>query len=90
MINNDKKLKEEITALLCSLQNSIIRDECRTCECLQGFIAQLELDYSEKLMNDLVNDLKCQDDKLHKCLGCNPCSPADIYIEYLKKKKTRS
>ncbi len=77
--------KNEIKILLKRLKQSVIKKECATCECFQGFIAQLEVDSCEDI-SDLVDLICVPDEKLHKCLGCNPCPPADLYTEYLMNK----
>ena len=81
--------KNEIRILLEKLKQSVPISECRTCECFQGFISQLEVDTSEDI-NDLVESFIVSDNKLHKCLGCSPCPPADLYTGYLIKYRKSS
>ena len=76
--------KNEIKIHLEDLKQSAIKSECSTCECYQGFIAQLEVDTSENI-GDFVALFSVPDEKLHKCLGCKPCPPADLYTNYLMK-----
>jgi len=57
-------------------------ERCRRCECLQGILVQLKLDWPE---------LKGEVDRyishsVHNCLGCEPCLPANLWISYLKER----
>jgi ubiquinone/menaquinone biosynthesis C-methylase UbiE len=66
---------EQLEALLC-------RGECRTCECLQGLLTQLELDCAEAA--ELVKPLKVAAEEMHECLGCDPCPPGEAFAQYLR------
>lgn len=78
----------EVEKLLNELEASIARPECRTCECFQGFLAQLEGD-CEPAALPKIQSMEVPDDQLHSCLGCDPCPPADVYTRYLiERKKT--
>jgi len=72
-----------IKELVEELKGSVIREECRTCECFQGFIAQLEMDFENILPDADLHDMKVEPEKMHCCLGCSPCPPADVYSRYL-------
>ncbi len=72
----------DVEKLLSELEASITRTECRTCECFQGFLAQLEGD-CEPAALPLIRLKEVPDDQLHSCLGCDPCPPADVYTRYL-------
>ena len=63
-----------------------IKNECLTCECLQGFISQLLMDFRKEDVSKLK---KCLKDKrfVYSCLGCDPCPPGEFFAEYLKNKK---
>lgn len=74
--------KSEIKILLEKLIKSANKSECWECECLQGFISQLEAD-TDADISYLVDLFKVADDNMHKCLGCTTCPPADIYKKYL-------
>ncbi len=77
----------DIKSLLTELEVSITRSECRTCECFQGFLAQLEGDCKPEAL-PLIQSMEVSDDRLHACLGCDPCPPADIYTRYLMDQQT--
>jgi hypothetical protein len=81
--------KNEIKNLLERLKQSVIKSECWTCECFQGLISQLEMDSSEDISN-LIETVIVPDENLHKCLGCKPCHPADLYTECLIKQRKSS
>lgn len=78
--------KEEIARLLERLEREVLREECWSCECLQGFIAQLELDAADDARPPLAKH-KVATREIHKCLGCEPCPPAEIFAEYLMRRR---
>jgi len=77
--------RQEIQNLLAMLPHALVRDECMTCECMQGFLTQLETDTGEDITN-LVAPFKAQPDEMNPCLGCDPCPPAELYADYLRGK----
>jgi hypothetical protein len=78
-IDQTKKLLEEAIA-------SFPHDECYTCECFLGYLAQLELDADENLRS-FFSTYKPERSLIHSCLGCDPCPPADAFANYLRAKK---
>jgi len=72
----------EVESLVETLKNSVTRPECRTCECFQGFLAQLEEDCEPGAL-PIIRSIEVPDGLLHACLGCDPCPPADVYTRYL-------
>ncbi len=78
--------KGEVEALLARLRETVSRPECWSCECLQGFLAQLELDAVEEA-GPLPAELRTSPRDTHQCFGCEPCPPADIFAEYLLRKR---
>ena len=70
--------------MLDELAQSLEKDECRTCECLQGYLAQLGLDAAEDAAAPL-DAWKVTPDAMHECLGCFPCIPGKIHTTYLRK-----
>jgi len=71
--------------LLTQLEQSAPREACWSCECLQGFLTQLEPDAT----NDarlLLGDYKVRPERLHGCLGCEPCPPAEVFADHLRNR----
>ncbi len=81
--------KEEVQVLLERLNEKEPRAECWQCECLQGFIAQLELDATEDA-RPLLTKYKVTPRGIRASSGCEPCPPADIFAEYLMRKREKS
>jgi len=77
-----KVSKEETEDLLMQLKEAVPRQDCWSCECLQGFIAQLELDAAEPAKS-LLAKYEADPSQVHRSLGCEPCAPAEIFAEYL-------
>lgn len=59
-------------------------ERCLTCDCLQGALVQAELDGGEETAA-LVEPLKVPRERMHHCLGCEPCPPAEALSEYLRR-----
>ncbi len=80
--------KEDVESLLKRLDGQQARPECRSCECLHGFIAQLARDADEDakpLLAEYRQTLKA----MEACSGCEPCPPARIFAEYLLRRRER-
>ena len=71
--------------MINNAESSFHHRECATCECYLGFIAQLELDGDQET-REYLEAYKPLREKIHACLGCDPCSPGVIYTDYLRKK----
>ncbi len=84
--SREKLSEEEVADLLVQLQQASSRAECRSCECLQGFIAQLVLDADEagKL---LLAESRVDASQVRSGLGCEPCAPAEIFAAYLMRRR---
>jgi hypothetical protein len=90
-MNNEglMKLKQkDVQKLVDEILRSIPHEECRTCDCFLGFITQLELDAQEDV-STIANPLKVSRDRMHSCLGCNPCPPAEAHSDYIRKNQNR-
>lgn len=61
-------------------------DECRTCDCFQGFLVQLEID-SKTDVSGLVSPHKVPRGNMHSCLGCDPCPPGGAFAQYLTERQ---
>jgi hypothetical protein len=77
--------RDKVRVLVQELENSVARPECLTCDCFQGLLTQLELDCPEDV-SDLTSRLKTPNEKMHGCLGCDPCPPGALFAQYLKSK----
>jgi hypothetical protein len=84
--HHERLAREEIEGLLERLERTAPSRECGTCECLQGFIAQLTLDAADDA-RPLLEGYKVDASHMHGCLGCEPCPPAEIFAEYLMRKR---
>lgn len=74
----------QVQEIVKKLENSVARPECLTCDCFQGLLTQLEIDCPEDI-TDITNPLKTPKEKMHGCLGCEPCPAGQLYSDYLRK-----
>lgn len=74
---------DTVQAALRELGAALRHDECRTCECLQGFVTQLRLDADEQA-EALIRPWLAPRGQVHRCLGCDPCPPGDQFAAYLR------
>ncbi len=86
MTVNNGLTAAEVRYFLDRLQDSMPLEECATCDCLLGFVTQLEIDAAEDV-SALTTPWQVQREGMHHCLGCDPCPPAELYVEYIKIKK---
>ncbi len=77
--------RSELQDLIRLGEDAIPHGTCYTCECFLGYIAQLHID-SDPLDRDLLRPFKVDRKEMHRCLGCDPCPPGDVYADYLKRK----
>lgn len=75
--------RKQVASLLSRLRGVVRHEPCWTCDCLQGFLTQLELD-ADQDVSDLTGELKIDRDEMHRCLGCDPCPPGEVYAGYLR------
>lgn len=73
----------QVRKLLGQLELAATREACWSCECLQGYITQLELDASDEA-KPLLETYEVRPERLHGCLGCEPCPPAEVFAAHLK------
>ena len=78
---------DQIKELITKAEYSIRHEECTTCECYLVYITQLEIDADQEGQIHL-KEYYPPLDKVHACLGCDPCPPGILYTEYLRKKST--
>ena len=81
-----KLIRSEVQELLLSAVDSFPHGACSTCECFLGYVAQLRID-SESADKDLLTPYKVDRASMHRCLGCSPCPPGDLYAEYMVTKQ---
>jgi len=74
---------EDINTTLQELEASLAHGECRTCECLQGFLTQLHLNADEDA-GALLRPWLAARGEVHGCLGCDPCPPGERFADYLR------
>ncbi|HOX05313.1 MAG TPA: hypothetical protein PK280_02845 [Planctomycetota bacterium] len=74
---------KDVEALLAGLRQAAPREECWRCDCLQGFLTQIELD-AEPAAAALIAPLKVPAGQMHGCLGCAPCPPGAAFADYLR------
>ena len=74
---------KDVEALLTALRRVVRREECCSCDCLQGFLTQLEMD-AEPAATELIEPLKVPSTQMHGCLGCDPCPPGSTFAGYLR------
>ena len=81
--------RKQVVGILRRLREVVLHEPCWTCDCLQGLLTQLELD-GEEDVTELTADLKVPRDRMHGCLGCDPCPPGQVYVGYLRSCSCRS
>lgn len=64
-------------------------EQCRTCECLQLALIQIEMD-DEENMSVVVAPHKIFHEQMHPCLGCEPCPPAQALVDYVQSLRNMS
>ncbi len=73
----------DVRTLMERLRQSVHKEECWSCDCLQGFLTQLEMDAAQDVTS-LTASLKVMQDEMHGCLGCCPCPPGALFAEYIR------
>lgn len=76
---------DTVKELISKAEAAFRHQECATCECYLGYIAQLEIDSDPEGRAFLENYIPPREQQ-HACLGCDPCSPGILYANYLRKK----
>jgi hypothetical protein len=75
---------KQVEQLIKKAESSFRHQECASCECYLGFLAQMELDGDQEIGNFLAA-YKPPRGEIHACLGCDPCPPGVLYADYLRK-----
>gem|GEM_PF-498485 len=74
----------ELSAILDRLRQICPSRQCWSCECLQGFLTRLEMD-AEDDASALISSLEQPLSDTQSCLECDPCPPAALFAEYIRK-----
>ncbi len=75
----------EVRELIKKAEVSFRHEDCRTCECYLGYIAQLIID-ADPGARDYLESYLPPKEQIHSCLGCDPCAPGILYANYLRKR----
>ncbi len=75
--------RQETQELLDRARASFPHDECLTCECFLGYVAQLGIDAGVEI-NSLFDEMGIDYQHAHSCMGCDPCPPADLLADHLR------
>ena len=71
----------EVEALITRLEGAAGQGAGWSCERLQDFITQLEQDAAADAKG-LLEVYEVRREKLHGCLGCDPCPPRALFADY--------
>jgi hypothetical protein len=74
---------EQVRTLLDQLERAATREACWSCQCLQGFITELELDAAADARG-LLEAYEVRPERRHGSLGCRPCPPAELFALAMK------
>jgi predicted HD superfamily hydrolase involved in NAD metabolism len=74
---------QKITTLINQTVDSFPHRECQTCECFQGYVAQLDF-AADPIGKAFLETFKPSRTEIHSCLGCDPCPPGDQFAAYLR------
>lgn len=78
--------EEKSRRILARLRAVVRHDSCWTCDCLHGLLTELQLD-TEQDPKSVTEIMTFPSDPTHGCLGCDPCPPAELHVEYLREKQ---
>jgi hypothetical protein len=83
-MNNTLSVSEAM-GLISKTEESFRHEECDTCECYLGYVAQLVIDSGPEA-KQFLQEYQPDRDQIHSCLGCDPCAPGILYANYLRKR----
>ena len=81
-----KLSRGEVQTFLAEAADSFPHGACLTCECFLGYVIRLRID-SDEASQDLIGEYQVERANMHRCLGCDPCPPGDLYAEYVRKQQ---
>lgn len=73
----------QVKALINDVVDAFPHEACSTCECFLGYVTQLKM-AADPSGQDYLESFRPSRVKIHSCLGCDPCPPADHLAEYLR------
>lgn len=68
--------------LLDELKQIAKNETCLTCECLQGALATLSVETDQAAIRSEAKAMRVERGRIHSCLGCAPCPPADALVVF--------
>ena len=74
---------DEATRWVDRLSRSAARTECGSCECFQALLTKVQMDCPDAAM--IARPLTIGAKNMHHCLCCEPCPPADVFADYLRR-----
>ena len=80
--------RDEVKLAVEQAEAGVPHEECLRCDCLQGFLVQLEMDAVEDV-SDVTRGLKTPREDMHGCLGCDPCPPGSLFADYQRRQQNR-
>lgn len=81
-----KLKREKVQSFLAVALDSFPHDECLTCECFLGYVTRLRMD-SDMDGQEFLAKYQVGRNNVHSCLGCDPCPPAELYVEYVRTRR---
>ena len=75
----------DVKEIIREAEESFRHEDCKTCECYLGYIAQLKID-SDQEAKEFIEGYMPERKQIHSCLGCDPCPPGVLYTTYLRRK----
>ena len=81
-----KLILETVCKILDETELSFPHGECLTCECFLGLAAQLKVD-AQPDAKEAVSKYQVGRERVHACLGCDPCPPGERYVLYKREKR---
>jgi hypothetical protein len=80
---------DDVKNILEGLKKSVIRPECWSCDCFQGFITELELDADDDV-SELTDPLIVPISEMHGWLACDQCPPGEMFSKYIQEKQNEA
>ena len=80
--------EEKTEGIFARLRAAMLPESCWTCDVLHGVLADLQLDAREDI-ESVTESMTFPADPTHGCLGCDPCPPADLHAEHVRRRRAR-